>query len=105
METQTESFVELKLTPKGRYYWTIKVVFDSKPYFNPIYVTGPLKKPEDIKPGDVIKLTTDSESMSVDHANKVCELIKKIDKQLRELFPNNTAELPGSSSSFKGFDD
>lgn len=30
MDNKAESYIELKLSPKGKYYWAIKVVFDKE---------------------------------------------------------------------------
>lgn len=71
-----ESFVEVKLSSKGKYSWTIKVDFSGK----------------------------DLLSRPVDTSAETVRAVELIDGALKATFPNN-ASKQSATTTFKGFDE
>lgn len=76
MENQTQSYIEIKLSPKGKYYWSIKLDFDGE---------------------KTVLRNKDSKTNTDMIANKIAE----IDQALKDKFPSNSTLYSTNSSKFE----
>lgn len=104
MENMTDSFIELKLTPKGKYYWSIKLGFKNLSAY-PMYVMKSGENFEIKAEQKVIYTNEPSQVTEIEWVKPLVAQLKKIDDELKNTFPKNAGELPDSKSSYKGFDD